>query len=137
MPCSLVGFWKELASVANIPLQYLTLVQSHFEYCVQFCPPLYKKGIKVLERVQRKARKLVMELVDMQCEERLRHLGCPAWRLKVTSLLSASPGGDAGLCSWALMAGWEQHKAVLWEGKTGHWETFLCQKGGQTMEQAS
>lgn len=58
-------------------------------------------------------------------------------RLEVTSLLSASPGGDAGLCSWAPMARWEQHKAVLEEGKTRHWETFLCQKGGQTLVQAS
>ena len=55
----------------------------------------------------------------------------------MTSLFSAAPGGDAGLYSWAPMAGREQHKAVLEEGKIGHWEICLCQKGGQTLEQAS
>ena len=52
-----------------IPL-YKAIVRPHLEYCIQAWRPYHKKDIDTLERIQRRATKIIPELRDLSYEER-------------------------------------------------------------------
>ena len=57
-----------------IPL-YKTMVRPHLEYCIEAWMPYRKKDIDMLERVQRRATKMIQKLRNFSYEMRLKECG--------------------------------------------------------------
>ena len=54
---------------------YKAIVRPHLEYCIQAWRPYRKKDTDTLERIQRRATKIIPQMRDLSCEERLTEYG--------------------------------------------------------------
>ena len=59
-------------SIANLLPLYKALVRPHIEYCVQAWRPYYQKDVDNLEKIQRRATRMMEEVRGMDYEEQLR-----------------------------------------------------------------
>ena len=67
-------YWTE-DSLATL---YKVFVWPHLEYCIQACSPSLRRVVNALERVQRRATRLVPSLRDLPYEVRLERLNLPS-----------------------------------------------------------
>ena len=54
---------------------FKAIVRPHLEYCIEARRPHRKKDVDTLERIQRRATKMIPELRDLSYEERLKECG--------------------------------------------------------------
>ena len=61
--------------ISSFALLYKTYVRFHMEYCIQAWNPYYRKDIDILEKIQKRATRMVPELRNLSYCDRLKRLG--------------------------------------------------------------
>ena len=77
----ILGLIKRTIATKNektIPLLYMTLVRPHLEYANVVWGPHYKGDQQLVEKVQRRATKMIPNLRNLSYDSRLRHLNLPS-----------------------------------------------------------
>ena len=77
-----------------IPL-YKAIVRPHLEYCIQAWSPYLRKDIDMLEKIQRRATKLIPGLRDLTYEETRRLRGD---QIEVFKILNGYENIDSHIC---------------------------------------
>lgn len=62
----------------SLPLLYNAIIRPHLEYCIPVWSPRWKKDQESIERVQRRATKLIPELKTLEYVDRLKALKLPS-----------------------------------------------------------
>ena len=65
-------------TIANFKILYITYIRPHLEHGIQAVGPYMSKDFKALEKVQRRATKMVSQIKHLSYEERLRKLKLPS-----------------------------------------------------------
>ena len=74
---------------------YKAVARPHLEQCIQAWRPYRKKYIDTLERIQRRATKIIPELRDISCEEHSLVNKCMSTHLKANANISLESNANA------------------------------------------